>query len=75
MAHKICLKVMCPFKDCEHHFFGPVSPAASEYVRKTDCTDMSSECSRYQTHYQESVRKSIGSDLAVIQHLRSGKYR
>ena len=73
MSTKICLKVMCPFDDCQHHFHRAVDPAVSEYVRKTDCKDMSSECSRYQAHYKENMRKSITSDLALIQHLRSGK--
>ena len=68
MSSKICLKVMCPFEDCEHHFHRPVNLAASEFVCKQDCKDYSPECSRYQTYYQESVRRSLTSDLAVIQH-------
>lgn len=74
MADMLCLKVMCPFEDCEHHFHRPLEPAVSKYIRKTDYKDMSGKCSRYQAHYQENVRKSIASNLAVIQHLRSGKH-
>ena len=74
MSRKVCLKILCPFEDCEHHFHRPVEPAESEFIKKVDCKDFSLECCRYQRYYKESVQKSVANDLALIQHLRSGKW-